>query len=175
VAGKTSKASLALSARNSEQVKKNQHYPRLGPGGYAGKQEVFRKMDAKAKATRNTEVPKLKPRLKQWIYARSVDSSGSSLKFAKLETGEVVSKILKLAEDKEKGAFNPSRETSELNVALGNPEHTGHQGLGKRTSWKHGFIEERHMYKKHGRDRESNLGGERRWWRKDCLRWSHIH
>jgi hypothetical protein len=64
VAEKTLEASLALSARNTEQVKKNQHYPRLGPDGYAGKQEVFRKMDAEAKAARNTEVPKLKPRLK---------------------------------------------------------------------------------------------------------------
>ena len=87
MAEKTSEASLTLSARNSEQAKKNQHYPRLGPGGYAGKQEVFRKMDAEAKVARNTEVPKLKPRLKQWIYARGVNSSGSSLKFAKSETG----------------------------------------------------------------------------------------
>jgi len=67
VAEKTLEASLALSARNSEQAKKNQHYPHLGPGGYASKQEVFRKMDAEAKAAGNTEVPKLKPRLKQWI------------------------------------------------------------------------------------------------------------
>jgi hypothetical protein len=103
-------------------------------------------------------VPKLKPRLKQWIYTRSVDSSDSSLKFDKPKTREVVSKILKLAEDKETGAFNPSRERDELTVALGNPEHTGRtRGLGKRMSWKHGFIEERHMNKKHGRDRESNL------------------
>ena len=115
-------------------------------------------MDAEAKAAGNTEVPKLKPRLKQWIYTRSMDSSSSSLKFAKPETREVVSKILKLAEDKEKGTFNPSRERDELTIALGNPEHTGRtRGLGKRMSWKHGFIEERHMYKKHGRDRESNL------------------
>jgi hypothetical protein len=64
-----------------------------------------------------------------------VDSSGSSLKFAKPETEEVVSKILKLAEDKEKGAFNPSRERDELTVALGNPEHIGRtRRLGKRTS-----------------------------------------
>jgi hypothetical protein len=153
MAEKTSEAALALSARNSEQAKKNQHHPRLGPGGYTGKQELFRKMEAEAEASRNTEVPKLKPRLKQWIYARSVDSSGSSLKFAKPETREVVSRILKYAEDKDKGAFTPSRERDELTLALGNPEHTGcTRGLGKRTSWKHEFIEDRHMYKKHGRD-----------------------
>jgi hypothetical protein len=62
---KTSEAALALNARNSEQAKKNQHHPSLGPGGYAGKQEVFRKMDTEAEASRNTEVPKLRPYLKQ--------------------------------------------------------------------------------------------------------------
>ena len=41
---------------------------------------------------------------------------------------------------------------------MGNLEHTGRaRGLGKRTTWKHGFEEDQHMYKKHGRDRESNL------------------
>ena len=41
---------------------------------------------------------------------------------------------------------------------MGNKEHTGRtRGLGKRTTWKHGFEEDWHMYKKHGRDRETNL------------------
>ena len=41
---------------------------------------------------------------------------------------------------------------------MGNKEHTGRtMGLGKRTTWKHGLEEDRHMYKKHGRDRETNL------------------
>jgi hypothetical protein len=114
-------------------------------------------MDAEAEASGNTKVPKLKPHLKQWIYA-SVDSSCSSLKFAKPETGEVVSRILQYAEDKDKGAFTPSRERDKLTLALGNPEHTGcTRGLWKRTSWKHGFVEDKHMYKKHGRDRQSDL------------------
>ena len=39
-----------------------------------------------------------------------------------------------------------------------NNEHTGRtRRLGKRTTWKHGFEEDRHMYKKHGRDWETNL------------------
>ena len=45
-------------------------------------------------------------------------------------------------------------ERDELSLGLGNNEHTGHtRGLGKRTTWKHGFEEDWHMYKKHGRDR----------------------
>jgi hypothetical protein len=104
-------------------------------------------MDKEAKASRNTQVKKLKPRLRSWIYARSVDSSGSSLKFAKPQTEEAVSRILKYAEDKEKGTFTPSRERDELSLALGNLEHTGRtRGIGKMMSWKHGFVEDRHMY-----------------------------
>ena len=50
------------------------------------------------------------------------------------------------------------RERNELSLGLKNKEHTGRtRGLGKRMTWKHGFEEDRHMYKKHGRDREANL------------------
>jgi anti-sigma28 factor (negative regulator of flagellin synthesis) len=84
----TSPEALALSAHNSQQAKKNQHHPRLGPGGYVGKQEQFRKMDQEAKASKNKKVVRLKPRIRQWIYARGVDGSGSSLKFAKPETAQ---------------------------------------------------------------------------------------
>jgi hypothetical protein len=61
-----------------------------------------------------------------------VDQFDSSLKFAKLETIEAVSRILKYVEDKEKGTFTPSRERNEFSLGLGNPEHTGRvRGLGK--------------------------------------------
>jgi hypothetical protein len=36
---KTSPASLAKSAQNREQAKKNQHHPHLDPGGYEAKEE----------------------------------------------------------------------------------------------------------------------------------------
>jgi hypothetical protein len=57
-----------------------------------------------------------------------------------------------------RGSFKPSKERDELSLALGNHEHISHtRGLGKRMTWKHGFEEDQHMYKKHGRDREANL------------------
>ena len=41
---------------------------------------------------------------------------------------------------------------------MGNNENTGRtRGLGKRTIYKHGFEEDRHMYKKHGRVQEANI------------------
>jgi hypothetical protein len=133
MAEKTSPEALALSKRNSEQAKKNKHHPRLGPGGYPAKQAMFRKMDELAEASndlRKKKVKNLKPRLKQWIYARSVDSS--YLKFAEPETEQAVSRILKYAEDTEKGTFTPFRERDELSLGLGNPKHTGRtRGLGK--------------------------------------------
>jgi hypothetical protein len=137
---KTSPAALAKSAQNREQAKKNQHHPCLGPGGYEANEEQFRKMDAEAEASGNTTVTKLKPRIRHWIYVRSLDESGSSLKFAKSETTEAISRILKYTEDKEKSIFTPSRERDELSLGLGNPEHIGHvRGPGKLMTWKHGF------------------------------------
>ena len=88
MAEKTSPEALALSARNREQAKKNKHPPRLGPGGYHAKQGVFRKLDEAIEASgdpKKKKVKDLRKRLKQWIYARSVDSS--NLKFAEPETG----------------------------------------------------------------------------------------
>ena len=90
-------------------------------------------MDKEAAAAGNIDVMNLKVRSGNWIYARSTESFGSSLKFNKQETQEAVSRILKYAKDKEKGSFNPSRERDELSLGLRNNEHTGHtRGLGKR-------------------------------------------
>ena len=41
----TSPEALALSQRNFELAKKNQHHHHLGPGGYDGKDELFRKIE----------------------------------------------------------------------------------------------------------------------------------
>ena len=51
-----------------------------------------------------------------------------------------------------------STERDDLSLGLGNKEHTGRtRGLGKRMTCKQGFEEDKHMYKKHGRDRKTNL------------------
>ena len=108
---------MELSARNTELAKRNKHHHHLGPGGYYDKEEQFRKMDEEAAAAGNIDVTKLKVRSRNWIYARSTEPSGSNLKFDKTETQEAVSRILKYAEDKETGPFNPSRERDGLALA----------------------------------------------------------
>ena len=92
-------------------------------------------MDEEATVSGNIDVKNLKVHSRNWIYARSTESSGGNLKFDKPETQEAVSRILKYVEDKEKRSFNPSRERDALSLGLRNKEHTGHtRGLGKRTT-----------------------------------------
>ena len=119
VAQKTSPETLELSAPNTELAKRNKHHHHLGPGGYYAKEEQFRKMDEEVVVSRNIDVKNLKVCSKNWIYARSTELSHGNLKFDKPETHETVSRILKYAEDKEKGSFNPSRERDELEPWLG--------------------------------------------------------
>ena len=96
VAQKASPEALELSAHNTELAKRNKHHHHLGPSGYYGKEEQFRKMDEEAVAAENIDVTNLKVRSRNWIYARSTESSDGNLKFDNPETQEVVSRILKL-------------------------------------------------------------------------------
>ena len=124
MAQKASPKASELSARNTELAKRNKHHHHLGPGGYYAKEEQFRKMDEETAAAGNIDLMNLKVRSRNWIYARSIESSGGNLKFDKPETQEAVLRIPKYAEDKEKDSFNPSRERDELSLGLGNNEHT---------------------------------------------------
>ena len=120
---KISPEELELSARNTELAKRNQHHHHLGPGGYYGKEEKFRKMEEEAAASRNLNLKGLKVRSRNWILRRSTEASGNSLKFANPAIEEAILKILKYAEDKEKGSFKPSRERDALSLVLGNSKH----------------------------------------------------
>ena len=92
-------------------------------------------MEEEAAISRKLNLKGLKLLSRNWILGRSTDASVTSLKFDNPMTKETVLKILKYAEDKEKGSFKPSRERDELSLALGNSEHTGRtRGLGKRTT-----------------------------------------
>ena len=54
-------------------------------------------MDEEVTASGNIDVKNLKVRSRNWIYARSIESSGGNLKFDKPETQEAVLRILSLA------------------------------------------------------------------------------
>jgi hypothetical protein len=104
VAQKTSPEALALNARNTELTKKNKHHHRLGPVGYYGKEEQFRKMEEEAATSGSFSLSGLKVHSRNWILGRSTSIEASrELKFNNPETEQAVSKILKYADDKEKG------------------------------------------------------------------------
>ena len=134
MAQKTTPEALALSARNTELAKRNQHHYHLGLGGYYGKEEKFRKMEEEATTSGSFSLSGLKVRSRNWILRRSTSTEASSgLKFNNPKTEQAKSQILKYAKDKQKGSFKPSRERDELSLALGNLEHIGRtRGLGKR-------------------------------------------
>jgi hypothetical protein len=48
--------------------------------------------------------------------------------------------------------FKPQRQKDQLSAALETEEHRGHpRTISSIASWKEGFAEDIHMYKKHGR------------------------
>jgi hypothetical protein len=90
--------------------------------------------EATQKRIRTFGIVRKKPRLlgcTRCLESRSMAGIGvsaeaaSSLDSFSTETAEAAKKIIKLVEDKKKVLFTPSRENCELNVALGNKEHTG--------------------------------------------------
>jgi hypothetical protein len=80
VAQKTTSEAVALSTRNTELAKRNLHPHHLGSGGYYSQEEKFRKMDEEAATSWNVVVKALEVRSRNWIYARGIEASSSSLK-----------------------------------------------------------------------------------------------
>ena len=57
---KTTPEALALNARNTKLAKRNQHHHHLGPGGYYGKEEKFRKMEEEVATSESFDLSGLK-------------------------------------------------------------------------------------------------------------------
>jgi hypothetical protein len=92
------------------------------------------------------------------MLARDEQSVSSLDSFKNPETGAAAKKIVKLAEDKMKGVFTPSREKDEFSIDLGNPKHRGRvRGKGKLVVWKKGWEEDQDQYKKRRRDKEPDI------------------
>jgi hypothetical protein len=72
-----------------------------------------------------------------------------TLVYKKKEVTTVQEKSLHVAVKQRLGLFQSDRENDQLNVALGNPEHTGCIcGIGSYIPWKYGFSEDSTNYKK---------------------------
>ena len=92
---------------------------------------------------------------RNWSLCRKEKATSPLDSFSKPEIPKAAMKIIKLAEDKKKGLFTPSRANDELTVALGNKEHTGQiRGKGKMVIWKEGWDEDKEKYKKRAKKNE---------------------
>src|SRR5438128_6659276 len=88
-------------------------------------------------------------RSKNWMLGRrSTSSSCAELSFNKLETVEVVNKLVEIHAQATQGSFVPDRENDVLTKALGTKKHPGWtQGFGSKVPWKKGFPNDLHKYK----------------------------
>jgi hypothetical protein len=66
------------------------------------------------------------------------------------EVTEVIKKAKSLIDKEKIGEFTPQREKDQLSASLESEEHQGRtRAISSIASWKEGFVEHRHMYKKH--------------------------
>jgi len=102
------------------------------------------------------ESAKWPERAKKWFFdhgGRFNPETGVSVYGQKLQTA--AERLAYAIQAKEIGAFKPNREKDELTYAIGTAEHSGQtRGLGRNTSWEHGFPNDRETYRSHQRRKE---------------------
>ena len=76
---------------------------------------------------------------------------------------QIAAEILAYAiQAKEIGVFKPYREKDELTYAIGTDEHSGRtRGLGRNTSWEHGFPNDKETYRSRQRRKEEEAARNR--------------
>ena len=128
----------------------------LGPGGYIGKLDQWRReREAAIAAGQPDPYDGLDERGWQWIQARKPKPVEEKPKFDQPETDMVAQKMLELAELQKLGKFKPQREHDVLSTAIGSKEHGGRvRGLSSKLSIKDGFEKDRARYRSHGRHKE---------------------
>jgi hypothetical protein len=136
-----------------ELIRKNKFKHKLGPGGYKAAIPLWRK---KEQEFREAEIPNplegCTLRTRNWIQGRSHIDDNRQL----VTSTSDITRVIENAKDhitKEKvGKFKQQRQKDQLSVALETEEHRGRtQTVSSITSWKEGFAEDIHMYKKHRR------------------------
>ena len=128
----------------------------LGPGGYIGKLEQWRRQrEAAIAAGQPDPYDGLDERGWQWIQARKPKLVDGKPKFDQPETDTVAQKMLELAELQKQGKFKPQREHDVLSTAIGSKEHGGLvRGLSSKLSIKDGFEKDKARYRSYDHYKE---------------------
>jgi hypothetical protein len=146
----TTPKAIALSNKMKELNAKNKFRHKLGPGGYKATMPKWAKMEPKL---REAGVPYplegCMVRNRNWIQGRSCTDDSGWLITSSSEVTNLVEKVKTLAAKEKSGEFKSQQERDQLSTALKNEEHHGHtQAISSIASWKEGFEDESHMYKK---------------------------
>lgn len=85
---------------------------------------------------------------------------GGVVVFKDQKLQEVAVKIKNIVTQQQAGTFMPDRDWDEPTYALGKLKHLGCvRGVSSKTSWKDGFKDDAHIYKKRDRYKEERLSG----------------
>jgi hypothetical protein len=169
---KTSAEGEAWVRRNQENARKKVYHHDMGSGGYETAIPKWRKMEADIIAKGiEPESAKWPKRAKNWFFGhggRLDPDTGLVVYGQKLKTA--ARRLAFAIQAKEIDAFKSNREKDELMYAIGTAEHTGRtRGLGRNTSWEHGFPNDRETYRSRQRSKEEQAArGE--CWRKWCFK-----
>ena len=154
---KTTADAIATSEKQRRLAQRNIHPARLGPGGYAGKAEMWAKQREDAIAAGLPDpFAGVNDRAFQWIKGREDEEDApdgtKTRAFKRPETEAVVEKIFDLAERQRNGEFVPNRDKDMLAESIGTKEHGGRiRGISKHLSFKDGFSNDRERYRRHDR------------------------
>jgi hypothetical protein len=91
-------------------------------------------------------------RTKNWIWGRSHIDGNGQLVTSNFDITRVIENAKNLITKEKASKFKPQHQKDQVSAALETEEHQDHiQIISSIASWKEGFVEDIHMYKKHGR------------------------
>jgi hypothetical protein len=143
--------SRSTQQKMKELNKKNKFMHRLGPGGYKVAMPKWTKKEQELRAAGILDpLEGCTLHTKNFICGRSHMDDNGQLITSSSEVTEVIKKAKTLVDKEKTGEFTLQCEKDQLSVALESEEHQGRtRAISSIASWKEGFMEDRHMYKKH--------------------------
>jgi hypothetical protein len=149
----TTPEAIALSNRMKELIRKNRFKHRLGPGGYKAAISLWTK---KEQGLHEVGIPDplegCTLSTRNWICGRSRIDDNRQLVTSNSDIIRVVEIVKDLITKDKAAKFKLQSQKDHLSIALKTEKHRGcTRAISSIASWKKGFMEDIHMYKKLGR------------------------
>jgi hypothetical protein len=147
----TTPQAIALSNKMKELNVENKFRHKLGPREYKAAMPKWAK---KEQELRDAGIPDpLKGctvHTRNWIRGRSCTDDSGWLIASSSDVTNVVEKVKTLTAKEKTAEFKSQLKRDQLSTTLENDEHGGRtRAISSIASWKEGFADESHMYKKH--------------------------